>query len=138
MDVENIDQNYEQLKDQSRRTLQAITNLAQKLQVAAGAGDQQAREWLLDLKEITLGVQQEQNQVGLLLQSIHNYVANQAQQPIYQQPAYPQPYPQPPMYQQPIYAGGGFGGFLGSGFGQAIAIGAGFAIGEDIIDDLFF
>ncbi|HEX5115670.1 MAG TPA: hypothetical protein VFW65_10780 [Pseudonocardiaceae bacterium] len=140
MDVRTIDQNYEQLREQSQRTVQAITNLAQKLQVAASDGDQQARAWLLDLKELTLGVQQEQNQVALLLQSIHNYVANQAQQPIYQQaqPPYPPPYPQPPMYQQPMYAGGGFGGFLGGGFGQAIATGAGFAIGEDIIDDLFF
>jgi hypothetical protein len=138
VDVEHIDQNYEQLREQSQQTLQAITNLAQKLQAAASDGDQQAREWLLDLKEITLGVRQEQNQVGLLLQSIHNFVANQAQQPIYQQPQYQQPYPQPPVYQQPIYAGGGFGGFLGGGFGQAIATGAGFAIGEDIIDDLFF
>lgn len=138
MDVETIDQNYEQLTEQSQHTLQAITNLARKLQAAASDGDQRAREWLLDLKEITLGVRQEQNQVGLLLQSIHNYVANQAQQPIYQQPQYQQPYPQPPVYQQPIYPGGGFGGFLGGGFGQAVATGAGFAIGQDIIDDLFF
>jgi hypothetical protein len=143
VDVETIDQNYEQLTEQSQRTLQAITTLAQKLQVATSDGDQRAREWLLDLKEVTLGVQQEQNQVGLLLQSIHNYVANQAQQPMYQQqspfqPPFQQPYPQPPMYQPPMYSGGGFGGFLGGGFGQAIATGAGFAIGEDIIDDLFF
>jgi hypothetical protein len=138
VDVETIDQNYEQLRDQSQQTLRAITTLAQKLQVAASDGDQQAREWLLDLKEIALGVRQEQNQVGLLLQSIHNFVANQAQQPGYPQPRYQQPYPQQPMYQQPMYAGGGFGGFLGGGFGQAIATGAGFAIGEDIIDDLFF
>ena len=154
MDIETIDQNYQQLQQQSQQTVQAITALAQTLQAAANAGDQNAREWLLDLKGITLGFQQEQNQVTLLLQAIHNFVANQTQQqpPQYQQPQYQQPqYQQPqyqqqqyqqPMYQQqPVYQnsgwGGGFGGFLHGGFGQAIATGAGFAIGEDIINDIF-
>jgi hypothetical protein len=144
VDIQTIDQNYEQLQQQSRQTVQAITNLAQKLQAAANNGDQQAREWLLDLKEITLGFQQEQNQVTLLLQSIHQFVANQNQQqppmyqqpPQYQQPMYQQPVYQQPVYQQPMY-GGGYGGFMGSSFGQAIATGAGFAIGEDIINDIF-
>ena len=153
MDIETIDQNYQQLQQQSQQTVQAIQALAQKLQAAAAAGDQNAREWLLDLKGITLGFQQEQNQVTLLLQSIHNFVANQTQQqpPVYQQPQYQQPqYQQQPVYQQPVYQqpvyqqpvyqqgyGGGFGGFLHGGFGQAIATGAGLAIGEDIINDIF-
>jgi len=149
VDIETIDQNYQQLQQQSQQTVQAITALAQKLQTAANAGDQNAREWLLDLKGITLGFQQEQNQVTLLLQAIHNFVANQTQQPPpqYQQPQYQQPQYQQPQYQQPMYQqqpvyqnsgwGGGFGGFLHGGFGQAIATGAGFAIGEDIINDIF-
>jgi hypothetical protein len=91
--IQTIDQNYQQLQQQSQQTVQAITSLAQKLQAAATNGDQQAGEWLLDLKEITLGFQQEQNQVTLLLQSIHQFVANQNQQqpPVYQQPVYQQP-----------------------------------------------
>ena len=146
MDIQTIDQNYQQLQQQSQQTVQAITALAQKLQTAASEGDQNAREWLLDLKGITLGFQQEQNQVSLLLQSIHNFVANQTQQQPqqqYQQPQYQQPQYQQPMYQQPMYqnngwgGGGGFGGFLNGGFGQAIATGAGLAIGEDIINDIF-
>lgn len=152
MDIQTIDQNYQQLQQQSQQTVQAITNLAQKLQAAANNGDQNAREWLLDLKEITLGFQQEQNQVTLLLQSIHSFVASQPQQPVYQQqpPQYQQPQYQQPQYQQPVYQQqpvyyqqqpayqqGGFGGFMHSTFGQAIVTGAGFAIGEDIINDLF-
>ncbi|HEX3790152.1 MAG TPA: hypothetical protein VHW44_19955 [Pseudonocardiaceae bacterium] len=158
MDIRTIDQNYEQLQQQSQQTVAAITTLAQKLQTAAGNGDESAREWLYDLKEITLGFQQEQNQMTLLLQAIHNYVANQEQQQSrqqqqaqYQQPQYQQPQPvyQQPMYQQPVYQqpgygdpyyqqqGGGFGRFMHSGFGQAIAAGAGLAIGEDIINDIF-
>jgi hypothetical protein len=143
VDIQTIDQNYQQLQQQSQQTVQAIANLAQKLQAAANNGDPNAREWLLDLKEITLGFQQEQNQVTLLLQSIHSFVANQPpQQQVYQQPPqYQQPvYQQPPVYyqQQPVYQQGGFGGFMHSTFGQALATGAGFAIGEDIINDLFF
>lgn len=153
MDIQTIDQNYEQLQQQSQQTVQAITALAQKLQAAANAGDQNAREWLLDLKGVTLGFQQEQNQVTLLLQSIHGFVANQQQQqPMYpQQPQqyqqqYQQPYPQQqyqqqqyqqPMYQQPGYQQGGIGGFFHSNFGRAIIQGAGFGIGDDIINRLF-
>ena len=144
MDTQTIDNTYAQLQQQSQQTVQLITALAQKLQTAANNGDPNAREWLLDLKEITIGFQSEQSQVTLLLQAIHNFVANQAQQqqqaPPQQQPVYQQPVYQQPVYQQPVYQqgyGGGFGGFLHGGFGQAIATGAGFAIGEEIIDDIF-
>jgi hypothetical protein len=140
MDIQTIDQNYEQLQQQSQQTVQAITELAQKLQTAANNGDANAREWLLDLKSVTIGFQQEQNQVTLLLQAIHNFVASQAQQQQYQQQQYQQPnYPQP-QYQQPMYYDqpqSGFGRFMHGSFGQAIATGAGFAIGEDIINDIF-
>jgi hypothetical protein len=143
VDIQTIDNTYEQLQQQSQQTVQLITALAQKLQTSANNGDPNARELLLDLKEITLGFQSEQNQVTLLLQAIHNFVANQTQQaqaqpqqPVYQQPVYQQPVYQQGYVQQG-YGGGGFGGFLHGGFGQAIATGAGFAIGEDIINDIF-
>jgi hypothetical protein len=145
VDIQTVDQNYQQLQQQSQQTVQAITNLAQKLQAAANAGDPNAREWLLDLKEVTLGFQQEQNQVTLLLQSIHSYVENQQQQQYqqqqYQQPQYQQQYQQPQYQQQPAYyqqpQQGGFGGFMHSTFGRAITTGAGFAIGDDIINAIF-
>lgn len=159
MDIQTVDQNYQQLQQQSQQTVQAITNLAAKLQAAANNGDQNAREWLYDLKEVTLGFQQEQNQVTLLLQAIHSFVANQPQNPPvqqapqYQQPQYQQQYQQPmypqgppPGYQQPMYQQPGYyqqpvyqqgGGFMHSTFGQAMVAGAGFAIAEDIISDIF-
>ena len=77
MDINTIDQNYNQLQQQSQQTVQLITALAQKMQTAAAEGDEKAREWLLDLKEITLGFRAEQNQVSLLLQAMHTFVANQ-------------------------------------------------------------
>jgi hypothetical protein len=138
MDPETVDQNYAQLQQQAQQTAAQIQTLAGKLQAAAAAGDPNAREWLLDLKEITLGVQQEQGQVSLLLQSIHSMVDNHVQtmaQPQYQQPGYQQPQYQQPGYQQG--SGGMLQQFLGGGFGRAIMTGAGFGIGDDIINKIF-
>lgn len=132
MDPETVDQNYAQLQQQAQQTAAQIQALAAKLQAAAAAGDPNAREWMLDLKEITLGVQQEQGQVSLLLQSIHSMVNNHVQtmaQPQYQQSGYQQP-----QYQQ---GGGMLQQFLGGGFGRAIMTGAGFGIGDDLINKIF-
>jgi hypothetical protein len=156
VDPETVDQNYAQLQQQGQQTAALIQALAGKLQAAAAAGDTNAREWMLDLKEITLGVQQEEGQVSLLLQSIHSMVDNhvqattvppqyQQQPPQYQQPGYQPGYQQagyqPGYQQQPQYqGGGGMGGlqrFLGGGFGRAIVTGAGFGIGDDLINKIF-
>jgi hypothetical protein len=81
--------------------------------------------------------------VALLLQSIHSMVNNHVQamaQPGYQQPQYQQPGYQQPGYQQPQYqqgSGGMLQQFLSGGFGRAIMTGAGFGIGDDIINKIF-
>jgi len=151
VDPETVDQNYAQLQQQAQQTVAQIQTLAGKLQSAAAAGDQNAREWMLDLKEIALGIQQEQGQVSLLLQSIHSMVNDHVQtmgQPGYQQPGYQPGYQsqyQQPGYQQPGYqqsqyqqgSGGMLQQFLGGGFGRAIVTGAGFGIGDDIIKAIF-
>jgi hypothetical protein len=149
VDPQTVDQNYAQLQQQGQQTASLIQTLAGKLQTAAAAGDTNAREWMLDLKEIALGMQQEEGQVSLLLQSIHSMVDNHVQstgQPGYQQQGY-QPQYQQQGYQQPQYQQqggmGGMGGggmlqsFLGGGFGRAIVSGAGFGIGDDIINKIF-
>jgi len=147
VDPQTVDQNYAQLQQQGQQTAALIQALAGKLQAAAAAGDMNAREWMLDLKEVALGVQQEEGQVSLLLQSIHSMVDNHVQstgQPGYQQQGYQQPqqgYQQPQYQQQGGMMGGGGGGmlqsFLGGGFGRAIVTGAGFGIGDDIINKIF-
>lgn len=148
MDIQTIDSNYNQLQSQAGQTVGEIKELAQKLQTAAQAGDQDAREWLLDLKSVALAIQAEQNQVSNLLQALHNYVENQAQA-VQQMPAQSPWGNQNPMQQQPYpqqsFGGGypqqGGGGFLGglfnSGFGRAIVTGAGFGIGDDLINKIF-
>jgi uncharacterized phage infection (PIP) family protein YhgE len=163
MDIQTIDTQYQQLQNQSQQTVQEIRDLATKLQTAAQAGNQDAREWLLDLRSIALAIQAEQNQVSNLLQALHNFVANQNQmasvpqtapQPSYGQPipmpnlqgGFGQPYPQqaypqqgyPPQgYPQQQGGGGLLGSFLNSGFGRALEMGAGFGIGDDLINKIF-
>ncbi|WP_287991350.1 hypothetical protein [Acidiphilium sp.] len=171
MDIQTIDSQYDQLQAQAQQTAGQLKALAQKLQAARDAGNQDAREWLLDLREVALAIQAEQNQVGGLLQALHNFVANQpaavpaasvpqtqpaaqpASQPASQPWGAPQqaPYPPPPpQYPQqgypqqgypPAYpqqqGGGLLGGFLNSGFGRAIAMGAGFGLGDDLINSIF-
>jgi hypothetical protein len=152
MDIQTIDNNYNQLQSQAGQTIQELKGLAQKLQAAAQSGNQDAREWLLDLKSIALAIQAEQNQVSNLLQSFHNYVENQnqAMQQLPQQAPWgnqPQQMQQPPMpypqsYPQnyggyPQQGGGLLGGLLESGFGRAIVTGAGFGIGDDLINKIF-
>ena len=98
MDPQTVDQNYAQLQQQGQQTAALIQALAGKLQAAAAAGDMNAREWMLDLKEVALGVQQEEGQVSLLLQSIHSMVNNHVQsagQPGYQGPESWQSQPPP-------------------------------------------
>jgi DNA repair exonuclease SbcCD ATPase subunit len=134
MDTQTIDQEYAQLQTEFQDVANTIQSLAQKLQTAAQGGDQNAREWLLDLKQVALDVKDEQMQVNNLLQAIHGFVENQNQQ-LAQMPAYQQAAPMQPQYQQP--AGGMFGGFLNGGFGQAMKVGAGLGLGETLINDIF-
>lgn len=129
MDIQTIDQTYTQLQSQAQQSAQALQTLGGKLQAAVNSGDPQAREWMLDLREIALSFQAEQQQVTALLQALHAAVANEAA-------AQPQP-PQPPQSPTPRQSGGFLGNILGSGFGQAMAAGAGFGIGDDLIKDIF-
>jgi hypothetical protein len=153
VDVETIDRSYEELQAESQGTIDALTTLAQKLQAASQAGDANAREWALDLREVAVSLRDEQTKVAALLQALHDYVVNtaggppaaapsQPPGPTYPQPGYPQPgYPQPGYpqqgYPQPGLGGGGLGRFLGGGFGRAIASGVGFGIGDDLINRIF-
>ncbi len=162
MDVQTIDTAYGQLQTQSQQTVGELKDLASKLQAAAQAGNPDAREWQLDLRSIALAIQAEQNQVTNLLQALHGFVENQSQalqasvpQTLpqqgwqqtpapYPQQGYPQQgYPQqgyPPQGYPPQgypQQGGILGGLFNSGFGRAIMTGAGFGIGDDLINKIF-
>jgi hypothetical protein len=139
MDIQTIDQQYTQLQNASQQVIQEIKDLAAKLQAEQNSGNANAREWLLDLKEVALAIQQQQQQTANLLQAIHGFVANQNQayaQPGYAQPAFGQPVMGTPMQPQGGL-GGALGGFLNSGFGRAVEMGLGFGLGDDLINKIF-
>jgi hypothetical protein len=162
MDIQTIDSQYAQLQTQAQSTVEELKALAGKLQAASQAGNPDAREWMLDLKSIALAIQAEQNQVSNLLQALHGFVENQSQAvqqlpqsvpqaPWGQQPQQPMPMPYPqqgypqqgypqqgyPQQGYPQGGGGILGGLFNSGFGRAIVTGAGFGIGDDIINKIF-
>ncbi len=157
MDIQTIDNAYAQLQQEANQTSQKLQALAAKLQTAAQNGDQNAREWMLDLREIALAVQTEENQVGSLLQAMHAFaVVNLQQQAQYpavapgypaQPPGYPPQvpgyapaapgYPPQPGYGYPQQGGNPLSGFLNSGFGRAVEVGLGFGLGDDLINKIF-
>ena len=140
MDIQTIDQQYQQLQSEGQRVGQQLQTLAGKLQGAAQGSNADAREWLLDLREIALGIQAEQQQMTQVLQAIHAMWQNQQAQlqnmPAAAQPGY-MPQGMGAMQQQQGGIMGALDGFLNSGFGRAIEMGAGFGLGDDLINKIF-
>ena len=137
MDVQTIEQTYNQLQEQARQSAQSLQTLGAKMQGAAQSGDMQAREWALDLREVALSFQAEQQQVTTLLQQLHAALENAANS----QNTYvsPQPYAtQPPVQavEQPA-ENSFFSSILNSGFAHSVETGAGFGIGNDLIKEIF-
>lgn len=136
MDIQTIDNTYQQLQNEGMQVAQQFQGLAAKLQAAAQGGNADAREWMLDLRELALAVQGEQQQVGQLLQAIHGMWQNQAQQ-FGGVPAMAGFGASPPGMPQGGGVMGALGNFLNSGFGRSMEIGAGIGLGEDLINRIF-
>jgi hypothetical protein len=143
VDYQTAETQAVQLQQQANQVAQKLRELAEKLQ-ARVADPSLSRELMLDLREGAIAIQQ-QNQSALVLiqqmaQYIHalesNLAAIQSQAPPMQprgwaaQPWGAQPYPTYPAYPP---ATSGFMGNLASGLG----IGAGFGLGEDLVDSIF-
>jgi seryl-tRNA synthetase len=123
MDISLIDQEYQKLQDESNNLAQKIQAFANKLQQAKESGSSDAKEWILDFKEIALAIQAEQNQMFSLLLSIHEN-ATDIQNPNLENS------------QKPAKKGL-FSNLLGSGIGQAMEMGLGFGLGDDLINSIF-
>lgn len=130
MNPETIDNEYAELQQQANQVNQAITGFSQKLQTAASAGNAQAQDWLLDLKSLAIQIQQEQLQTQALLQAVHDFTVSN----LSDQNAQPQYAPQPTYDVRQGGGGSTLSRFMGGGFGRAILTGAGFGIGDDLIN----
>ena len=117
MDVQTIEAQFQQVQARGQQTAQALEALGSKLQVAAQAGDGQAREWSLDLREAALSFKAGQDQMAALLQALHAGLAGAAQAPA-----------------APSGVGEFLGSLLNSNFGRALESGAGFSIGSNIVN----
>ena len=141
MDTQTIDQAYAQLQTEFQDVAKTVQALAEKMQAAQKAGDANAQEWLLDLRQIAMDVNDEQTQANLLLQAIHQYVSEAVQQAAAPLAAAPAGYQQQPMAAPAGGmlggAGGPFAGFLGGGFGRAMELGAGVGLGSSLISSIF-
>ena len=143
MDIATIDQQYNQLQQEAQGVSQSLQALAAKLKTASDSGNQDAREWLLDLRELAMNIQTEQQQVMSVMQAVHGAVQAEQNNSYGQpqssaQPIYPQIPNQQGFAQQQQQSGGGFlSEFMSSGFGRAIEMGAGFGIGDDLINRIF-
>ena len=80
VDITTVEQQYNQLQQEGQSVTLAIQGLAGKLKSAADGGSTDAREWLLDLKELASNIQQEQQQVMTLMRAMHQAVQNDMQQ----------------------------------------------------------
>ncbi|RZD16395.1 MAG: hypothetical protein EVJ46_05030 [Candidatus Acididesulfobacter guangdongensis] len=146
MDTAIIDQEYQKLQNATDGVEQTIKELAAKLKQARDAGNDNAKEWILDLKEIAVAVQSEQNQMISFLQTLHgnlpqtqevlNNQQNAYMQQNQQMPQQQNDYQQQQQQQAPQRKKGFFSSLLGSSFGSAIEMGAGFGIGDDLINSI--
>jgi hypothetical protein len=139
VDYQTAEAQAVQLQQQANQVAQKLKELAEKLQ-ARVSDPGLSRELMLDLREGAIAIQQ-QNQSALMLiqqmaQYIHALESNlAAMQP--QAPMQPRGWAAQswgaPTYQPYPTATSGFMGSLASGFG----IGAGFGLGEDLVDSIF-
>ena len=131
MNEDDVDREYDRLEKQAQKTAEQLKALGQKLSAAAAQGDQNAREWNLDLREVALAFKEEEQQMRALLDVLDRHADAQARD-FAGRGGY-----RPQVYVDNGYRGGYGGGFFGGGFGQALAMGAGFGLGEEIIEDIF-
>ena len=126
MDYVQAEQQITQIQQQSQDVKNRLQQFAQKL--AGGMPDQNgARELAMDLREIALGIQQQQQQTLFVLQQMGQHI-QQLEQAV-------DAHPPAAQYAQTRGWGAG-GGFLGN-LTTGLGLGAGIGVGEGLATDLF-
>ena len=128
MDYQQTQNQLAQVQQQAQTSLLKLQTLAQKLAVAA-PDPTTGREWAMDLREVGLAVQNQAQNTTMLLQQMAQYI----QQLETAMASHPNPPAQPAAGWTSQPQGGGFLGSLTTGLGM----GAGFAVADDLVNDLF-
>lgn len=126
MDYLQAEQQITQIQQQSQDVRNRLQQFAQKLSGSVSSQDA-ARGLAMDLREIALGIQQQQQQTLFVLQQMGQHIL-QLEQAVAM-------HPQAAQYVQPRGWGGG-GGFLGN-LTTGLGLGAAIGIGQDLVNDLF-
>ena len=79
MDPATIDAEYSALQQEIQSVNNTLVSLAQKFQAAANGGDTNAQAWFADLRTLCGQVQQEQSQMQVLLQAMHDFTVTSLQ-----------------------------------------------------------
>jgi len=124
MDYPMAEQQMTQVQQQAKATMEKVQSLAEKLRSQA-PDDTTGREWSMDLREIAMTMQQQNQTTLMLLQQMGQYI-NTLENELHTHPA-------PTVQPRGWGSGGGFLSSLTSGLGM----GAGFAVAEDAVNDIF-
>lgn len=129
MDYASAENQIVQVQQQSQALMQKMQALAQKLRSAA-PDDTTGREWAMDLREVAMSMQNQNQAMGMLVSQMEEYIKTLETQ----LETHPNPTVQPRGWAaRPRGGGGGFMGSLISGLGM----GAGFAVADDVVGDIF-
>ena len=124
MDISQAQQQLSQVQQQAQGTTEKIQALAQKLRSQA-PDPNLGREWAMDLREIAMNIQQQNQNTMMMLQQMGQYIQTLESE----LRTHPSPSVQPRGW-------GGGGGFL-SNLTAGLGMGAGFAVADDVVNDLF-
>ncbi|WP_348550283.1 hypothetical protein [Acidithiobacillus sp.] len=135
MDYQMFDQQYNQIAQATQNNIQGLQQVAQKVQ-ATVPDSTQARDLILELRNMAMNLQGQQQNVNFLLQQMGQRIQQLEMQ---MQQMGGQPGVNPNMAQRPwnAPAQGGMGsGFMGNVM-TGLGLGAGFAVADNIVDDIF-
>ncbi|AOU97833.1 hypothetical protein BI364_07515 [Acidihalobacter yilgarnensis] len=130
MDYNDAEQQVSQIQTQAQDVMQRLQAVAQKLPQNVPDATS-ARELAMDLREIAIGFKQQQQQMMFILQQMGQHI-QELEKAV-------DTHPNSPVQTRGWggmsnnLGGGGFMGTLTTGLG----LGAGMAVGEDLVGDLF-
>lgn len=128
MDYQQAENQIAQVQQQSQLVLQKLQAFGQKL--ATSAPDAQlAREWAMDLREVALNLQSQTQNANMLIAQMVQYI----QRLEADVSTHPNPTVQPTGWANANTGGSNFMSSLTTGLGM----GAGFAVADDLVGDLF-